>query len=445
MTSTRRLTVAATLLVVALAAGLVLSAGGDAPDDDLVSSVPASARLYAHAQPDANGWDELRAAAGRVPALAGAGRELLAALGLPDTIREETAVAWLPSGGRVALTEPGGPAAGAEPGDVAVVERTAEGEVPSLAALPDYRRLVGLLPDERAAHLYLAPRAAAPLRRLDASVRSAAAALAVDEELTRLAVRVRHAGEPGACIRDRPGGRPLDSAPAGTALFVEVSSVACVLRSLREGVAGARPAFERFARAADRRGGVSFDDELMPLLDRRGALVASPGETAPVLTMVVEGVDEEQALDMLARLQPALVALLGGERLGQAPVFGATEVEGVTAVTAQLAPGLELSYAAWDGRLVAATALEGIAAARRGERLRESEPFAAVADDPPSDAAALVFLDFDQLLALGEQTGLAADARYLAVRDDLQKLRAVGGVIARERELTTAELIFHTP
>ncbi len=184
----------------------------------------------------------------------------------------------------------------------------------------------------------------------------------------------------------------------------------------------------------------------MPLLEHRGAVIARPGKVAPVLTFVLDDVEEEQALDVLSRLQPALIRLVGSEELGQAPTFGAAEVAGVTAVTAHLAPGLELSYAAWDGRLVVSTALEGIAAIRKGEGLPGTDGFDAVLSDRPPVVSALVFLDLNQLLTLGEQAGLAEDPRYLAVRDDLQKLRAAGAVVSREEEnFTTAELIFQIP
>ena len=108
--------------------------------------------------------------------------------------------------------------------------------------------------------------------------------------------------------------------------------------------------------------------------------------------------------------------------LGQAPTFGSADVEGVTAATAQLAPGLELSYAAWDGRLVVSTSLAGIAAVRRAKGLPGTDGFDAVLGDRPDELSALVFLDLNQLLTLFEQAGLAEDPRYLAIRDDLQKL-----------------------
>jgi hypothetical protein len=174
-------------------------------------------------------------------------------------------------------------------------------------------------------------------------------------------------------------------------------------------------------------------------------VIATPGEAAPTLTLVVDDVDETKALDVLARLQPALIRLIGARGFGQAPTFGAAEVEGVTAATAQIAPGLELSYAAFDGRLVVSTALAGIAAVKRARGLSENDGFDAVLGDRPAQASSLVFLDLNQLLTLFEQAGLAEDPRYLAIRDDLQKLRAAGAVLSREGEFTTAELTFQIP
>ena len=162
-------------------------------------------------------------------------------------------------------------------------------------------------------------------------------------------------------------------------------------------------------------------------------------------TLVIDDVDETKALDLLSRLQPALIRLLGTRELGQAPTFGSADVEGVTAATATIAPGLELSYAAFDGRLVVSTALAGIGAVKKAKGLSENDSFDAVLGDRPSQLSALVFLDLNQLLTLFEQAGLAEDPRYLAIRDDLQKLRAAGAVLSREGEFTTGELTFRIP
>jgi hypothetical protein len=57
----------------------------------------------------------------------------------------------------------------------------------------------------------------------------------------------------------------------------------------------------------------------------------------------------------------------------------------------------------------------------------------------------VVFLDFSQLLRLGEQTGLNDSRSYQAVKADLAKVQAVGGSTSRAGDLTTAELVFSIP
>lgn len=427
----RRLALPALPAIAAIAAAVgvvvLLTDGESATDDNIVDSVPAGARAYLHLDRASADWRESREALSRLPALEGAVLDLLAgAVEVPG--RGEAGVALGAGRGSPIVLGPGDPAA----------KR-------SLEDLAGYRDLLDGLPAERFVHGYLARSAAGPLRSLDRSVASAAAAADVDGDRMRIRMRVRHTGKPGRCSSAPGDSALLGTADPDAALYLEVPSIGCAITALAARFEGAGAALGRFARAAQRRGHVSLDEELLPLLSRRGALIASPGDAAPTITLVVDDVDEQQALDVLARLQPALLHLVGAEEFGQAATFGAAEVAGITAATAQLSPGLELSYAAWDGRLVVSTALAGIAAVRRADGLAGSEAFEAVLGDRPPDPSALVFLDLNQLLALGEQAGLAEDPRYLAIRDDLQKLRAAGAVLSREGEFTTAELTFQIP
>lgn len=406
-----RRSVIAALLVVAAGVTLFVRTGrdeGPAPDR-IVGSVPADALAYVHLDRDTDDWRAAVDALNKLPAL----QALLLgqAPGVPGS--GEAGIASLGGGDPVVITKPRD------------VRR-------SLADLPEYADLVGDLPDDRFAHGYVAPGAIPLFRRFDRSLERLAAAASLDGDRLSVAVRARHRGAPGPCVRGRGGDELLSLADPRAALYLEIPSIRCAIRLLAGRIDGAPAVLGRFA-------------ELLPLLDSRGALIASPGERAPVFTLVVDDVDEEQALDVLAGLQPDLIDLLGTEELGQAPAFGAVEVEGITAATAQLAPGLELSYAAWDGRLVVSTSLDGVAAVRRAKGLQGGDRFESVLADRPDSASALVFVDLDQLLALGEQAGLAEDPRYLAVRDDLQKLRAAGAVISREGNLTTAELTFQIP
>jgi hypothetical protein len=54
----------------------------------------------------------------------------------------------------------------------------------------------------------------------------------------------------------------------------------------------------------------------------------------------------------------------------------------------------------------------------------------------------LVFLDFSQLLGLGERTGLNASRGYLAVRNDLKRVRALGAATSEGGKQSTTELFF---
>lgn len=397
------------LVIGALVTLLLRSGDTRTPEDRIVQSVPADARAYVHLDRDTDDWRDVSEALAKLPAI----ETML--LGLVDVPGNgEAGIALLPN-----APDP-------------VVVKEGRDLKRSLGDVPDYGRLVEGLPEDRFAHAYVTAPVLRMLRSLDDSLRSAAAAASLEGERVSLEVRARHTGEPGPCSEGKGGDELLEAADRRAALYLEVPSIGCALRLLARRIEGAPRVLGRFS-------------ELLPLLESRGALVAAPGEAGPVFTLIVDDVDEEQALDVLAGLQPTLIDLLGTQELGQAPAFGATEVDGVTAATAQLAPGLELSYAVWDERLVVSTALEGVAAVRTAEGLPGGEKFESVLADRPDSASALLFLDLDQLLVLGEQAGLAEDERYLAVRDDLQKLRTAGAVLSREKDFTTAELTFQIP
>jgi hypothetical protein len=113
----------------------------------------------------------------------------------------------------------------------------------------------------------------------------------------------------------------------------------------------------------------------------------------------------------------------------------------------RLATGVELDYAVFGGRLVVSTKLAGINSVRAGGRkLPDTAAWkAAIGEKPSNPVTSLVFLDFSQLLRLGEQTGLNDSRAYLAVKDDLQKVRAVGARSRSGKEESTAELTLSIP
>jgi hypothetical protein len=118
-------------------------------------------------------------------------------------------------------------------------------------------------------------------------------------------------------------------------------------------------------------------------------------------------------------------------------------VKGATLATPT---GASLSYAVFEGRLVVATSPDGVRRLREADGLVEdAEGFEQVLGDRPDEVGSLGFLDFSQLLELGEQTGLNDSRAYLAARDDLQKIRAVGLHSSGTEEETTAEILLSIP
>jgi hypothetical protein len=80
-----------------------------------------------------------------------------------------------------------------------------------------------------------------------------------------------------------------------------------------------------------------------------------------------------------------------------------------------------------------------------GGRLRDAQTFRAVLADAPEQVSALGFLDFSELLRLGEQTGLDKSRAYQRVRDDLGKVRAVGVVSTGDADHTTVQVELSIP
>jgi len=397
--------------------------GEESTDDAVVGSVPADARAYLHLDRGSEDWDAASESLSKLPAVEAIVRDLIARqVNVPGD--GQAGVALLPGRHKPVVLTPDDPPA-----------------THSLAVTPDYEEMLAGLGSQRLTTLYLARPPTGFLRSLDPTVDAAAVAADVDGDKMRIRARVRHKGEPGPCAAT-VGDDLVDIADPKAAVYLEVPSISCALRALADNSKKARAALRRVGHLAASEAGISLRKDLFPMLDHRGAVIATPGEGAPTLTLVIDDVDETKALDLLSRLQPALIRLLGTRELGQAPTFGSADVEGVTAVTATIAPGLELSYAAFDGRLVVSTALAGIGAVKKAKGLSENDSFDAVLGDRPSQLSALVFLDLNQLLTLFEQAGLAEDPRYLAIRDDLQKLRAAGAVLSREGEFTTGELTF---
>jgi hypothetical protein len=238
----------------------------------------------------------------------------------------------------------------------------------------------------------------------------------------------------------------VDEGPAGAVAFADLRGLGPALGRLLA-LAGRSPdglgGFLARARGELRRAGGGLDRRLQALVAGETSVTITPGAPAPRLTLVARVRDEEAARRTLADLQAPLARLFAPPAAGGgiAPVFEQARVEGVDASRLRLTPGLELDLAVFDGRAVLSTGLGGIRAARRpGARLTAGPAWERVLADRPEKVTSLLFLDFRQLLALGEQTGLGDNRAYQGVRRDLARVRAVGVTSTGDPDETTVQM-----
>jgi hypothetical protein len=159
---------------------------------------------------------------------------------------------------------------------------------------------------------------------------------------------------------------------------------------------------------------------------------------APVLTVVAHA--RKDTGRTLAQLEAPIARLLG-----KTARFRATSVAGRSARLLKAGP-ISIAYAVFDDKLVISTATSGIAAvARGGDHLDRQDSFKTVAGGAPGKVSSLLFLDFTELLRLGEQTGLGDSRAYQSVRDDLQKVRAVGAWSSGSGDESNAEINLSIP
>ncbi len=461
----RRAALGGAVAVAALALALVLALrGGGAqqpPPDRAARLVPAGALAYLHlaTDPGRDGVARARRLAGRFAAYKGLRDTVLGRLGDArcgvDVARSgghEVALALIDSGqaGRAgSLIVFDGPQARAaparrtcgslevrrlgdlavlgQPATVAIAARLARGGRGALADDPTYRRARAGLPPGRVLDGYLP---SAGLRRVLApqSGLLGAAGVLLDQPALRGVGFALEAGTHGARLTvhealDPAGRRPGPFRPFSPSLDARVPAGALGY----VGVRGIGPAAERLAALAggdSALGGVvgrlrsalggAAGRRLRALFSGESALALTPAVPAPVLTVVVRADDEKAARAAMADLQaPLAKAFAPGGGSAQAPTFDELALGDTTAYRLRLAPGLELDYAVFDHLLVLSTAIEGIRGVRsRGRRLPDSGAFRSVLGDAPGQVSSLIFLDFSELLRLGEQTGLGESRAF---------------------------------
>jgi Protein of unknown function (DUF3352) len=240
--------------------------------------------------------------------------------------------------------------------------------------------------------------------------------------------------DPG--LADEAGPRALgyvgvgDLGPAITKALVTAGAGA-------QGLAGS---LRGLAQRLQQQAGVDPLKDLLPALGGQAALVAEPTNAAPYASLIVDDVDEKQAGDALAALQRPLLKSLrtGGP---QVPSFQSREIDGVTVHSLQISPGVELSYAIFDGKLVISTRPEGIAQVRSsGDTLADSTDYQRAVDGLPDRVSALVFLNLDEIFGLAQRAGLAENPLYASLGEDISHVQSLGLAVSGSEDELRSEL-----
>ncbi|MBX5440997.1 MAG: DUF3352 domain-containing protein [Solirubrobacteraceae bacterium] len=493
---------AAVLAAVALAAGILVAAGGSGPPiaTGAARLVPADALVYVHLSTDGDrdavrdgerlgerfpAWEGLRDAVLARLAVAGTDEQVGAWLGdemalalvggdgdtagslvLLEVGDEARARAFVAEGARrsgpakryegVTLARYGAVYAAFVGGYVALgqeetlrraidLDRGRDG-AKALADDPTFAATSAGLPEDRVADAYAT---ADGLRRLlvPAGGLLGIAGVVFDRPgLTGVAAALR-VREPGAelVVRSRVPGRAareftpslLDAVPKGAMAYYGTRGLdQNLMRLLASAGTEALDELLADARAAlGDDGAAAVRADVLELLSRESALALLPGVPAPTLLVIARAEDPAATRAALARLTETLERVLEGARV--------IREDDVTRI---VTGGAELDLAVVDDRLVVATSMRGIAAARDPDGgIGEAEAFRATVGDADAPVTSLVFLDFNQLLTLAEQTGLDDSRAYREVKADLHRLAAVGVRSTGAGEDPTSEIRFQIP
>jgi hypothetical protein len=323
-----------------------------------------------------------------------------------------------------------------------------QGRTESLAASPAFERTRSGLPDEERLVYAYAPRAGVkhvlgaqpgPLGRLVKLIdEPALAGAAVGLQAQEKGVHVDYVSTlKRKTIRDareRPfEPKLLDIVPRDAIAYFGERGADRIFERISSVVGSSAlslPAsFERLGAELAGKQGARIRRAARPLLQEEAALYVTPSDTAPVITLVVNGVNREEAGQLIERFQPLLSRLIQQPSEGQVATFQPRRIDGLDAATLAISPSLSLTYSIFGGRAVLSTSPDGIRAVKSAS--------SSIGDNPVFDSnllenrrivSSVLFLDLEQLLALGEQAGLGETSSYRAFKADFSNVEAVSAV-----------------
>ncbi|MCW3040290.1 MAG: hypothetical protein JWM31_2195, partial [Solirubrobacterales bacterium] len=334
-----------------------------------------------------------------------------------------------------------------QPQSIVIARQLAAGKGRTLAADPRYRRELRRLPAARVADLWvtrdgvqrlLAPQggilgAAGTLLDQPGLIATAGAVTAADQG-ARVVLRSLKSGKGS----DLPAFTPRlpDSVPGSAFAYLGLKGISGAAGRLL-GLAGAQTAglAPLLARAGADLG------PLLRLFAGEVAITITPDTPVPVLSIITRATDPNAAAATLAAARPKVARLLAASP-GDVPEWKKIG----DSYRLRPAAGVELDYKVVRDLVVVSTRQAGLAAVRDSKSpLSGTAGWRRSVGKTSNPVTSLVFLDFNQLLRLGEQTGLNDSRAYLAAKDDLQRLKSVGARSSSDGDESTVELLLSFP
>ncbi len=340
----------------------------------------------------------------------------------------------------------------------------AAGQGSPLAASPDYRKAITPLPPDRVATAWATADGIRRILAPQSGLLGVAGTLLDRQGLiaTGMALGPRDGGAKvtvRSLVDVRAAGTfrtftPTlqEKVPANAILSLSVRGLNTAIGRLL-GVAGGGAdlgnLLAQASKALAAKSGGALRSGLLGLLKQEAVVAITPSLPTPTLTLITRTADEDRTAKAMAALRPTIARTLA-QRSGTGKRVPATWVQrplgDTRAWSLPFAQGAELDYAVFDNLLVVSTRLSGLRAVQDPKsNITETDAWKSVLGNHPNPVSSLVFLDFNQLLRLGEQTGLNDSRSYTKVRDDLKRIAAVGLTAKPGTGESTAEINLQIP
>lgn len=207
------------------------------------------------------------------------------------------------------------------------------------------------------------------------------------------------------------------------------------------------PLLTRLTTDADRADGGRLQRDLLGAVRGPSEVILMPPsgrEATAALVVVVPVTDGGRAGSALASVRTRAAAALTPP--GQRRRFRRTTVAGRTAWILRIPGRGTIGYLIDRNRVLGFSSSRAAAAVLApGTRLSAGRSWRQEAGERSKRVMSIGFLDFSELLRVAEQTGIGTLAEYRAVRQDLQRVRAVGLQTRTQGDETIADVDLRIP